>query len=727
MNHGRVPFHGGETRGIQTRAIFPTMDNTEPYSVCGLEVLLKQQTSWSTMTTGPYRISGATTKTTTALLLVLLLFRTLRRPLHAHSFSWVAVVVSRPSRGGRLWDHSSVTRLKPLGRPRSSWSAVPLPETNQDRDHDHRHRRASAQGKVSVYDAKWNVMFEKLKVYKTIHGDCLVPSRYKCDDGTTLGTWVINQRRARRYISEDGKRHDEWRRQALDSIGFVWIVNERMRQLTPETGQYASAAERFNARWNARFEQLKEYKKVHGHCQVPQSYECADGTKLGKWVSKQRMDGSSDSEMNVMRRQALDDIGFVWQVREPKYTLDEHWNDMYQQLQEYQAAHGDCLVPTDYVTNDNKRLGSWVRNQRSGLASGRLFKDLYQDRLQKLQSIGFALRALSDDSDDSRWTRLFGQLVEYRRHHGDCLVPIGYPENQDLGYIVKRLRAEGDRMSRDRREQLDAIGFVWDALEAKWYAKFNELLRFQRQHDHCLVTADKHDAEYPGLDQWVSTQRSNRHTLDTKRIQELDAIGFVWDALEASWYDKFHELHRFQQQYSHCLVSRYQHDAEYPGLGIWVNTQRFNRHTMDAERIQQLDSIGFVWDPQETTWNSKLHELQRFQRQHGHRSFPRRQHDHDAEYPGLCAWVSTQRGNCHTMDAERIQLLDSIGFVWDGQDANWNAMFEQLCQYQAMHGHRKVPSSYDDKLARWAYRQREKRTELSPDRQAKLQSIGFFG
>jgi Helicase associated domain len=116
------------------------------------------------------------------------------------------------------------------------------------------------------------------------------------------------------------------------------------------------------------------------------------------WVKSQRTAGSSDSEMNLMRRQALDTIGFVWQVREPFFTLDDRWNDMFQRQQEYQATHGDCLVPTDYVTKDKKPLGMWVQTQRSELASGKLFKDLYKDRLEKLQLIGFVPRALPDDS-----------------------------------------------------------------------------------------------------------------------------------------------------------------------------------------------------------------------------------------------------------------------------------------------------------------------------------------
>jgi Helicase associated domain len=312
------------------------------------------------------------------------------------------------------------------------------------------------------FNARWNAMFEKLKEYKKVHGDCLVHSKYKCDDGTRLGQWVQVQRRSPRYTSDDGKRRCEQRRQALDSIGFVWIVKERLRQLSPETGQYASRTESFNARWNARFEQLKEYKKVHGHCQVPKSYECADGSKLGVWVSAQRCVGISDSEMNPMRRQALDDISFVWQVREPSYTLDERWNDMFQLLQEYQAAHGDCLVQKDYVTEDKKPLGTWVRQQRQALTSGTMFRDLYKDRLQKLQSIGFVLRALPDDSLISQWDRNFEQLVEYQRQHGNCLVPKEYAGDLALGEWVKDQRKNHHTMDPERIQQLDSIGFVWD-------------------------------------------------------------------------------------------------------------------------------------------------------------------------------------------------------------------------------------------------------------------------
>jgi hypothetical protein len=41
---------------------------------------------------------------------------------------------------------------------------------------------------------QWNVMFEKLKAYKEMYGNCTVPNLYVCDDGTKLGRWVSKQR-----------------------------------------------------------------------------------------------------------------------------------------------------------------------------------------------------------------------------------------------------------------------------------------------------------------------------------------------------------------------------------------------------------------------------------------------------------------------------------------------------------------------------------------------------
>ena len=74
--------------------------------------------------------------------------------------------------------------------------------------------------------------------------------------------------------------------------------------------------------WEERFNELKEYKKTHGHCDVPTKYR---KTPLGRWVSTQRSMykkfnkgeqsscGSSDDVIQNRIAQ-LNTLGFHWSL-----------------------------------------------------------------------------------------------------------------------------------------------------------------------------------------------------------------------------------------------------------------------------------------------------------------------------------------------------------------------------------------------------------------------------
>lgn len=102
--------------------------------------------------------------------------------------------------------------------------------------------------------------------------------------------------------------------------------------------------------------------------------------------------------------------------------------------------------------------------------------------------------------------------------------------------------------------------------------------------------------------------------LTDERIELLNAIGFTWsirsrDSLGESWHQKLIDLQHFRNVNGHCNVpSRY---PENPELGVWVGTQRTQYRlymkakeagrqvegvsAMNAERILQLESLGFSW------------------------------------------------------------------------------------------------------------------------------------
>ena len=80
----------------------------------------------------------------------------------------------------------------------------------------------------------------------------------------------------------------EERRKRLDSIGFSWNP--------------------FSELWEARFQELVEYKQVHGSCNVPNRYKA--NPQLGRWVDKQ----PRAKTMREERRKRLDSISFTWKV-----------------------------------------------------------------------------------------------------------------------------------------------------------------------------------------------------------------------------------------------------------------------------------------------------------------------------------------------------------------------------------------------------------------------------
>jgi hypothetical protein len=67
--------------------------------------------------------------------------------------------------------------------------------------------------------------------------------------------------------------------------------------------------------WEVRLSELAEYRKIHGHCNVPQNY--SENTKLASWVNNQRYKYKMRAEgkalqITLPRIQALESLGFDW-------------------------------------------------------------------------------------------------------------------------------------------------------------------------------------------------------------------------------------------------------------------------------------------------------------------------------------------------------------------------------------------------------------------------------
>ena len=173
--------------------------------------------------------------------------------------------------------------------------------------------------------------FPRTCEYKQVHGNCIISKHNKANK--QLGVWVSTQRIKEETVSEE-------RRKRLNSIGFVWKL-----RATP-----------ILVDWEVRFQQLVEYKRVYGNCNVPQHYQ--PNPQLRTWVMNQR---TRKETMSENKRNQLNSIGFVWKFRATPIYVD--WGVLFQQLMEYKRVHSNCNVWTH--DKANKQLGRWVSNQRT--------------------------------------------------------------------------------------------------------------------------------------------------------------------------------------------------------------------------------------------------------------------------------------------------------------------------------------------------------------------------
>jgi hypothetical protein len=265
-------------------------------------------------------------------------------------------------------------------------------------------------------------------------------------------------------------------------------------------------------------------------------------------------------------------------------------------------------------------------------------------------------------------------------------------------------------------EIVNRIGTSWDEM-------FGRLVLFKIREGHCSVPQDHVEGSYK-LGRWVSKQRARKDDISAERKKRLDAIGFVWNSLESRWEEGIAALTTFIAREGHCYVPAAHLEGPFR-LGTWVKTQRRQEAVMSAERRQQLDSIGFVWQPRENRWEKGFAALRIFRAREGHCDMPACSVEGTYE---LGRWVSSQRTNKDNISPERRKRLDAVGFLWDVLEGKWEEGFAALTTYKEREGHCNVPPEHVEgtvELGFWVRTQRGNKRAISVDRRRRLDNIEF--
>ncbi len=152
----------------------------------------------------------------------------------------------------------------------------------------------------------WEEGIEGLNEFKLENGHINIPHIFPANQ--PLGNFVKSIRQHYKQMIQKGKTSKfllPERIIELENMGFKLLVRER-------------------APWNQRLEELRQYVKKYGNCDVPKH------TPLGIWILNQRsqyklLAKKKPSSMTEDRIQALNDIGFDWRfpvkkVHYPTYT-----------------------------------------------------------------------------------------------------------------------------------------------------------------------------------------------------------------------------------------------------------------------------------------------------------------------------------------------------------------------------------------------------------------------
>ena len=289
---------------------------------------------------------------------------------------------------------------------------------------------------------------------------------------------------------------------------------------------------------------------------------------------------------------------------------EQNWWKLFGELDEYKRDHGDCNVSFTYYPNP--KLGRWVSNHRQAYKR----KDLSDERIEALESIGFEWTRPAGTRNDDKWLNRLAELNEYKQEYGNTLVPStlirddGNKYRELAMWVVEqrtqyRLLKEGkhSRLSDDRISKLNEIGFIWSAQEAIWEESFADLVEFKATHGHTDVPKFWHNSN---LYNFVRNQRevyrqfkAGKIThITEERIRRLEDLGFESRSRKQyQWKMNFGELCDFYNkngvvpipQAKHMVLYRwtYNQKKEYDKF---VKGEKTN---MDEERIRDLESIGF--------------------------------------------------------------------------------------------------------------------------------------
>ena len=291
-------------------------------------------------------------------------------------------------------------------------------------------------------------------------------------------------------------------------------------------------------------------------------------------------------------------------------SLSSTWDHYFAAASLYYIEHGDLKVPLRYKTPGGLSLGDWVQTQRQIRKGKRTFGTLTQQQIERLDSIGMVW----ENRSETAWARGLEAARRYRQQYGDLQVPSAYKDADGfaLGNWIRNTRSRfgSGGLKESQIRELDALGMVWNSIDAKWERCYAEAALYYEKHGSLNLAPKYVSPSGIRLGAWVENQRAYylKGELSDDKIRRLEAIGMLWEGRnDHQWLRAYEAAARYFRQYGDLNIPYQYVSPEGIRLGYWVVRQRAaykgrfsiekkaNRKPLSYERKRLLDAIGMNW------------------------------------------------------------------------------------------------------------------------------------
>ncbi|HBI63492.1 MAG TPA: hypothetical protein DDY31_20150 [Lachnospiraceae bacterium] len=341
---------------------------------------------------------------------------------------------------------------------------------------------------------------------------------------------------------------------------------------------------------------LTVFVRQNGHGDTGLHYETEDGFMLGKWLCNMR----AKYKKGVLEEKEageLEKAGMIWDIS--RYR----WEGYYNAAKEYKERFGTLDIPCRYVTEDGKKLGVWLNNQKNSYSEkGSKACRLDRGQIQKLEALGISW----EGKFESAWERKYRLAEEYYIEHGNLEMSSTYIyKGENLGKWLNEIRLSRSKtgfsetaLPEERIQRLDAIGMVWEK-EGSWEYRYSLSEAYYREHGNLDISQQYISDGGIWLGKWLYMQRMQYRdgTLEAWKKERLDAIGMVWGSKAECAFEKgYRALEEYLVQNREKKIARNYIMPDGYRLGSWVYRQKRKKRegklTKEQEKkLKFLDSI----------------------------------------------------------------------------------------------------------------------------------------